>query len=140
LTSTGTEMTAEEHVATAETHLRYAEGHLQPTEEHMADAEVHLKLVKAHLAALEAMEPPETGTCETTTLQPPKGTRTSPEENPTRTASGTAGAKGSCRRDRRTCGASLCSASIRSHQESARERDEDHASGSDTIGLLPECH
>jgi hypothetical protein len=27
LTSTGTEMTAEEHVATAETHLRYAEGH-----------------------------------------------------------------------------------------------------------------
>jgi hypothetical protein len=29
LTSTGTEMTAEEHVATAETHLRYAEGHLQ---------------------------------------------------------------------------------------------------------------
>jgi hypothetical protein len=26
LTSTGTEMTAEEHVATAETHLRYAEG------------------------------------------------------------------------------------------------------------------
>ena len=54
LTSTGTEMTAEEHVATAETHLRYAEGHLQPTEEHVADAEVHLKLVKAHLAALAA--------------------------------------------------------------------------------------
>ncbi len=57
LTSTGTEMTAEEHVATAETHLRYAEGHLQPSEEHLADAEVHLKLVKAHLAALVAMEP-----------------------------------------------------------------------------------
>jgi hypothetical protein len=70
LTSTGTEMTAEEHVATAETHLRYAEGHLQPTEEHMADAEVHLKLVKAHLAALMAMEPPETGPCETETLSP----------------------------------------------------------------------
>ncbi len=59
LTSTGTEMTAEEHVATAETHLRYAEGHLQPTEEHVADAEVHLKLVKAHLAALAAAESPE---------------------------------------------------------------------------------
>jgi hypothetical protein len=59
LTSTGTEMTAEEHVATAETHLRYAEGHLQPSEEHLADAEVHLKLVKAHLAALVAMEPAE---------------------------------------------------------------------------------
>ncbi len=57
LTSTGTEMTAEEHVATAETHLRYAEGHLQLSEEHLADAEVHLKLVKAHLAALVAMEP-----------------------------------------------------------------------------------
>jgi hypothetical protein len=56
LTSTGTEMSAEEHVATAETHLRYAEGHLQPTEEHLADAEVHLKLIKAHLAALVAME------------------------------------------------------------------------------------
>jgi hypothetical protein len=28
LTSTGTEMTAEEHVATAETHLRYTEGYL----------------------------------------------------------------------------------------------------------------
>jgi hypothetical protein len=60
LTSTGTEMTTEEHVATAETHLRYAEGHLQPSEEHLADAEVHLKLVKAHLAALVAMEPLET--------------------------------------------------------------------------------
>jgi hypothetical protein len=59
LTSTGTEMRAEEHVATAETHLRYTEGHLQPTEEHLADAEVHLKLVKAHLDALVAMEPPE---------------------------------------------------------------------------------
>ncbi len=59
LTSTGTEMTAEEHVATAETHLRYAEGHLQPSEEHLADAEVHLKLVKAHLAALVTMEPAE---------------------------------------------------------------------------------
>ncbi len=57
LTSTGTEMTAEKHVATAETHLQYAEGHLQPSEEHLADAEVHLKLVKAHLAALVAMEP-----------------------------------------------------------------------------------
>ncbi|MFN9906256.1 MAG: hypothetical protein ACK56F_09055, partial [bacterium] len=61
-------MTAEEHVATAETHLRYAEGHLQPTEEHMADAEVHMKLVKAHLAVLVALEPPETGPCETETL------------------------------------------------------------------------
>jgi hypothetical protein len=59
LTSTGSEMTAEEHVATAETHLRYAEGHLQPSEEHLADAEVHLKLVKAHLAALVAREPAE---------------------------------------------------------------------------------
>ncbi len=59
LTSTGTEMTAEEHVATAETDLRYAEGHLQPSEEHLADAEVHLKLVKAHLATLVAMEPLE---------------------------------------------------------------------------------
>jgi hypothetical protein len=67
---TGTEMAAEEHVATAETHLQYAEGHLQPTEEHMADAEVHLKLVKAHLAALAAMEPLETGPCETTALPP----------------------------------------------------------------------
>jgi hypothetical protein len=57
LTSTGTEMTTEEHVATAETHLRYAEEHLQPSEEHLADAEVHLKLVKAHLAALVVMEP-----------------------------------------------------------------------------------
>jgi hypothetical protein len=70
LTSTGTEMTAEEHMATAETHLRYAEGHLQPTEEHMADAEVHLKLVKAHLAALVAMEPLETGPFETAALPP----------------------------------------------------------------------
>jgi hypothetical protein len=51
-TTTGTEMTAEEHVVTAETHLRYAEGHLQPSEEHLADAEVHLKLVKAHLLRL----------------------------------------------------------------------------------------
>jgi hypothetical protein len=51
LTSTGTEMTTEEHVVTAETHLRYAEGHLHPSEEHLADAEVHLKLVKAHLAS-----------------------------------------------------------------------------------------
>jgi hypothetical protein len=59
LTSTGTEMTAEEHMATAKTHLRYAEGHLQPLEEHLADAEVHLKLLKAHLAALVAMEPLE---------------------------------------------------------------------------------
>jgi hypothetical protein len=59
LTSTGIEMTAEEHVATAGPHLRYAEGHLQPSEEHLADAEVHLKLVKAHLAARVAMEPAE---------------------------------------------------------------------------------
>ncbi len=59
LTSTGTEMTAEEHVATAWTHLRYAEGLLQPSGEHLADAEVHLKLVKAHLAALVAVEPAE---------------------------------------------------------------------------------
>jgi hypothetical protein len=59
LTTTGTEMTAEEHVATPETHLWYAEGHLQPSEEHLADAEVHLKLVKAHLTALAAMEPAE---------------------------------------------------------------------------------
>jgi hypothetical protein len=59
LTSTGTEMTTEEHVATAETHLRYAEGHLQPSEEHLADAEVHLKLAKAHLAALVTMESAE---------------------------------------------------------------------------------
>ena len=70
LTSTGTEMTAEEHVATAETHLRYAEGHLQPTEEHMADAEVHLKLVKAHLAALMSMEPLEAETLEIATPPP----------------------------------------------------------------------
>jgi hypothetical protein len=64
LTSTGTEMTTEEHMATAETHLRYAEGHLQPSEEHLADAVVHLKLVKAHLAALVAIEqgPPEAAT------------------------------------------------------------------------------
>jgi hypothetical protein len=60
LTSTGTEMTAEEHVAIAETHLRYAEGHLQPSEEQLADAEVHRKLVKAHLAALVAVESAET--------------------------------------------------------------------------------
>ncbi len=72
LTSTGTEMTAEEHVATAETHLRYAEGHLQPTEEHLADAEVHLKLVKAHFAALVAMEPAEVEPPETAALPPPE--------------------------------------------------------------------
>jgi hypothetical protein len=41
LASTGTEMTAEEHVATAETHLRYAEGHLQPTEEHLRQQLCH---------------------------------------------------------------------------------------------------
>jgi hypothetical protein len=70
LTSTGTEMTAEEHVATAETHLRYAEGHLQPSEEHLADAEVHLKLVKAHLAALVAMEPVEAEPPKTLALPP----------------------------------------------------------------------
>jgi hypothetical protein len=76
LTSTGTEMTAEEHVVTAETHLRYAEGHLQPSEEHLADAEVHLKLVKANLAILEAVEPAEAGSLETAsppTLEPPAG-------------------------------------------------------------------
>jgi hypothetical protein len=71
LTSTGTEMTAEEHVATAETHLRYAEGHRQPSEEHLADAEVHLKLVKAHLAALVAVESAETDPPETAILPPP---------------------------------------------------------------------
>jgi hypothetical protein len=71
LTSTGTEMTAEEHVATAETHLQYAEGHLQPSEEHLADAEVHLKLVRAHLAALVAMESAETDPPETAILPPP---------------------------------------------------------------------
>jgi hypothetical protein len=72
LTSTGTEMSAEEHVATAETHLRYAEGHLQPSEEHLADAEVHLKLVRAHLAALVAMEPVEMEPPETAALPPPE--------------------------------------------------------------------
>jgi hypothetical protein len=72
LTSTGTEMTAEEHVATAESHLRYAEGHLQPSEEHLADAEVLLKLVKAHLAALVAMEPAGADPPETTALPPPE--------------------------------------------------------------------
>ncbi len=72
LTSTGTEMTTEEHVATAETHLRYAEGHLQPSEEHLADAEVQLKLVKAHLAALVAMEPAERDPPETATLPLPE--------------------------------------------------------------------
>ncbi len=70
LTSTGTEMTAEEHVATAETHLWYAEGHLQPTEKHVADAEVHLKLVKAHLAALAAAESPEVELHEAEDLSP----------------------------------------------------------------------
>ncbi len=70
LTSTGTEMTTEEHVVTAETHLLYAEGHLQPSEEHLADAEVHLKLVKAHLAALEVAEPAETGSPEAAILPP----------------------------------------------------------------------
>jgi hypothetical protein len=72
LTSTGTEMTAEEHVATAETHLRYAEGHLQPSEEHLADAEVHLKLVKAHFAALVAMEPAGADPPETAALPSPE--------------------------------------------------------------------
>jgi hypothetical protein len=67
LISTGTEMTAEEHVATAGTHLRYAEGHLQPSEEYLADAEVHLKLVKAHLAALVAVEPAEADSPEAAT-------------------------------------------------------------------------
>ncbi len=73
LTSTGTEMTTEEHVVTAETHLRYAEGHLQPSEEHLADAEVHLKLVKAHLAALEVVEPAETGRPNQRTARPMQG-------------------------------------------------------------------
>jgi hypothetical protein len=72
LTSTGAEMTAEEHVATAETHLRYAEGHLQLSEEHLADAEVHLKLVKAHLAALVAMEPAGADPPEAAALPLPK--------------------------------------------------------------------
>jgi hypothetical protein len=72
LTSTGTEIIAEEHVATAETHLRYAEGHLQPSEEHLADAEVHLKLVKAHLAALVAMEPAGAEPPVAATLPPPE--------------------------------------------------------------------
>jgi hypothetical protein len=71
LTSTGTEMTTEEHVVTAETHLRYTEGHLQPSEEHLAAAEVHLKLVKAHLATLEVAEPAETGPPEAAILPPP---------------------------------------------------------------------
>ncbi len=75
LTSTGTEMTAEEHVATAETHLRYTEGHLQPSEEHLADAEVHLKLVKAHLAALAAMESAEASPLEAGTLPLPEPAR-----------------------------------------------------------------
>jgi hypothetical protein len=72
LTSTGTEMTTEEHVVTAETHLRYAKGHLQPSEEHLADAEFHLKLVKAHLAALEVAGPAETGFPEAAVLPPPE--------------------------------------------------------------------
>ncbi len=72
LTSTGTEMTTEEHVVTTETHLRYAKGHLQPSEEHLADAEVHLKLVKAHLAALEVAEPAEAGSPEVASLLPPE--------------------------------------------------------------------
>ena len=72
LTSTGTEMTTEEHVVTAETHLRYAEGHLQPSEEHLADVEVHLKLVKAHLAALEVAEPAETDSPKAAVLPPPE--------------------------------------------------------------------
>jgi hypothetical protein len=72
LTSTGTEMTTEEHVVTAETHLRYAEGHLQPSAEHLADAEVHLKLVKAHLAALEVAEPAEADSPEAVALPPPE--------------------------------------------------------------------
>ena len=71
LTSTGTKMTAEEHVVTAETHLRHAKGHLQPSEEHLADAEVHLKLVKAHLAALVTMEPAEADPPEATALPLP---------------------------------------------------------------------
>jgi hypothetical protein len=43
-----------------------------------------LKLVKAHLAALVAMEPPETGPCETAALPPVEptsnGAGTNPEE------------------------------------------------------------
>jgi hypothetical protein len=72
LTSTGTEMTTDEHVVTAETHLRYAEGHLQPSEEHLADAEVHRKLVKAHLAALEVTEPAEADSPEAAVPPPPE--------------------------------------------------------------------
>ncbi len=72
LTSTGTGMTTEEHMATAETHLRYAEGHLQPSEEHLANAEVHLKLVKAHLAAREMARPAEAGSPEAAILPPPE--------------------------------------------------------------------
>ncbi len=72
LTSTGTEMTAEEHVVTSETHLRYAEGHLQPSEEHLADAEVHLKLVNAHLAALDVAESTEAGSMGTVAPPPPE--------------------------------------------------------------------
>jgi hypothetical protein len=72
LTSTGTEMTTEEHVVTVETHLRYAKGHLQPSEEHLADAEVHLKLVKAHLAALKVAGLAETGFPEAAVLPPPE--------------------------------------------------------------------
>ncbi len=72
LTSTGTEMTTEEHVVTAETHLRYAEGHLQLSEVHLADAEVRLKLVKAHLAALDVAEPAEAGPLETATPPSPE--------------------------------------------------------------------
>jgi hypothetical protein len=72
LTTTGSEMTTEEHVATAETHLQYAEGHLQPSEEHLADAEVHLKLVKAHLVVLEPAEQVEVNLTKMTSPSVPK--------------------------------------------------------------------
>jgi hypothetical protein len=100
LTTTGTEMTAEEHVVTAETHLRYAEGHLQPSEEHLADAEVHLKLVKAHLAVLEPAEQTEVSLSETipppTPRMPTKETGalpTAPRKMPTRRAKMASAAK-----------------------------------------------
>jgi hypothetical protein len=72
LTTTGNEMTVEEHVETTKTHLRYAEGHLQPLGEHLVDAEVHLKLVSAHLAALEPAGQAVTRPVEMVTLPAPE--------------------------------------------------------------------
>ncbi len=76
--------------------------------------------------------------------KPLKGARTPPEESLTRIVMGVAGAKGSYRGDRQTCGAFPCSARTRSvaqsHQEPAHECDKDHASGSSTVGPRPECH